>query len=707
MTNIDKIEESGKFSEPLRSGIEQFGPEKIIHVETVKPVIGPKSGADGVAGPGNGKRKIVKKVIRVVKKVIKKRVPKRVLMHDSENQGLVVKAENSVNLSEVINNSSLANDGIGKSNFVDQVIEKTSIVNEAKETLNSADDLTDNSNLVNDAIEKSNIVDGVREKTSIINEVMEKAKITDDVTPEFELVSSAGVSESVIGEKGKDVSGIDSMETETSQFNFGESASEQLVPANDQSDINTLDTNNIKSNDVITCVPDSMEVEQVNCITFEKTESGSSEELETGKNRGFAFVRFETADDAKNVLAKHSKVEIYGKQCSVAPVGGNDTLFLGNIDRNWKSEDVVTLLGKAGIKKIDKVTLKPDKKDVEKNRGFAFVELKTSKDAQIAFDKLQKKDALGKNLMIKVAWAQPLIGPDEEEVLKVKSVYAEYLPSSWDEEKVKEYFKRFGDIETVALAKDLPSLRRKDVAFINYTNHDAALTCIETVSKERSENDCSMVRSAFPGYFGVKIAVSLAKSNSNSKPMKHTPDRTSKQLPKAKPKAIKREFVASLKLTIGAASIKLHEPRHKEKPASSSYDRVKVDNRPSTTDELVQILRQQASNKHIPQHPHPRTGTNDLHFPIPGSKRPFSLMEYDPHNQEPQGLSRVRVESSYPISGPSSSSRGAGVLSFPYHPQQEPGFTSESVIGRRSYPSHFQLIKLFDREKMSNGKLAS
>ncbi|KAK6126572.1 hypothetical protein DH2020_039683 [Rehmannia glutinosa] len=546
MTNIDKIEESGKFSEPLRSGIEQFGPEKIIHVETVKPVIGPKSGADGVAGPGNGKRKIVKKVIRVVKKVIKKRVPKRVLMHDSENQGLVVKAENSVNLSEVINNSSLANDGIGKSNFVDQVIEKTSIVNEAKETLNLADDLTDNSNLVNDAIEKSNIVDGVREKTSIINEVMEKAKITDDVTPEFELVSSAGVSESVIGEKGKDVSGIDSMETETSQFNFGESASEQLVPANDQSDINTLDTNNIKINDVITCVPDSMEVEQVNCITFEKPESGSSEELEvserkmrrkteifvgglnnntkgddirkvfeefgvivevrlvmngkTGKNRGFAFVRFETADDAKNVLAKHSKVEIYGKQCSVAPVGGNDTLFLGNIDRNWKSEDVVTLLGKAGIKKIDKVTLKPDKKDVEKNRGFAFVELETSKDAQIAFDKLQKKDALGKNLMIKVAWAQPLIGPDEEEVLKVKSVYAEYLPSSWDEEKVKEYFKRFGDIETVALAKDLPSLRRKDVAFINYTNHDAALTCIETVSKERSENDCSMVRSAFPGY---------------------------------------------------------------------------------------------------------------------------------------------------------------------------------------------------------------
>lgn len=77
------------------------------------------------------------------------------------------------------------------------------------------------------------------------------------------------------------------------------------------------------------------------------------------------------------------------------------------------------LLKIAGIGKIDKVTLKVDPKNIEKNRGFAFVEFETSKDAQIALNKLQKKDAFGKNLTVKVAWAQPLIEPDEEEVLKV------------------------------------------------------------------------------------------------------------------------------------------------------------------------------------------------------------------------------------------------------------------------------------------------
>lgn len=77
--------------------------------------------------------------------------------------------------------------------------------------------------------------------------------------------------------------------------------------------------------------------------------------------------------------------------------------------------------------------------------------------------------------------------------IQVKSVYAEHLPSSWDKEKVKDYFKRFGEIESVALAKDLASSRRKDAAFIYYKTRDAALTCIETVNRERLEDGCSKV----------------------------------------------------------------------------------------------------------------------------------------------------------------------------------------------------------------------
>ena len=72
-----------------------------------------------------------------------------------------------------------------------------------------------------------------------------------------------------------------------------------------------------------------------------------------------------------------------------------------------------------GIEKIDTVTVMTDPSNVEYNRGFAFLVLETNKDAQSAYKKLQKKDVFGKGLNIKVAWAEPLNEPDEEEMLKV------------------------------------------------------------------------------------------------------------------------------------------------------------------------------------------------------------------------------------------------------------------------------------------------
>ncbi|KAL0410247.1 UNVERIFIED_CONTAM: Heterogeneous nuclear ribonucleoprotein Q [Sesamum latifolium] len=355
----------------------------------------------------------------------------------------------------------------------------------------------------------------------------------------------------------------------------------------------------------------------------------------TGKNKGFAFVRFATAADATKALAKYSNVEV---RC---------------------------LLEKAGFEKIDMVILKADPNNIEKNRGFAFVEFETSKDAQIAFNKLQKKNLFGKNLKIKVAWAQPLMEPAEEEILKVKSVYAEYLPSSWDEEKVKEYFRRFGEIESVVLAKDLPSSRRKDFAFINYTSRDAALLCIEAIGRERLEDDGSK----------VKMTASLAKPVSKSKQMEHVSDLTSKRLPKKNLKALQ---LTAFPMRLGgklfrtmvfliAATTKPYEPRNKGKLASSSCAQAKVDNSSCMTNELVQILRQQAASSHILPPRNIDTTPPHYHLPLPASKRPFSLVEHDPLYLEPRGLPRQCTGSSYPISGPSASSHGFGMASRPYH----------------------------------------
>ncbi|KAL2503176.1 nucleolin 2-like [Forsythia ovata] len=382
----------------------------------------------------------------------------------------------------------------------------------------------------------------------------------------------------------------------------------------------------------------------------------------TGKNKGFAFVQFATAADAKNALVNYSQVEICGKQCGAALAEGNDTIFLGNINKKWKIED------KAGIEKIDEVTIKADPNNIENNRGFAFVEFERPKDAQIAFHKLQKKDIFGKDLKMKVEWAQPLIKLAEEEILKVKSVYAEYLPSSWDEENVKDYFKRFGEIENVVLAKDLPASRRKDFAFINYSSREAALHCIEAVNREKEKDDLLQ-----------------ANPMARGKQMKHVSNPIGKQISKEKPKASK-------------STIKLQEPRNKGKLATSGHGGTKIDGRSSTNDELVHILRQQASSKLIPSSLGIGTTFSEHRFPASGSKRPYFLVvcsERDmiPFIRSPEDCLEHALKAYYPISGPSALSPGVGpgwMTSFPYHHQQVTGYVSESIYERENNPRHLQ-----------------
>ncbi|KAL0374718.1 UNVERIFIED_CONTAM: Heterogeneous nuclear ribonucleoprotein Q [Sesamum radiatum] len=527
---------------------------------------------------------------------------------------------------EVTESSNLVRNVIEKSNHVDLVTERTCLVNEVM----GQSDITN-----------ANLVDRVTKKTITANNVTEKSNVDDRVMETSKVDQVASLSEPIACMKGNDVRDIDSvdaqasrlksgarvtepmidekgdlrciMEMETSKVNIVTGVPQQMV--SEKEDVGPVASQNVGpvGNRSIVCVGEkngstignhrsrNMEVandavatnkglllsgelealerkkrrrteifvsglgEDTNENDIRKVfeEAGTVTEVrlvvnsKTGKNKGFAFVRFATAADATKALAKYSIVKIRGKQCGAAPVQGNDTIYIGNIDREWKTEDV-------SISVYIDLSRTSSSSDVTEELSFCRL--------------LKKKNLFGKNLKIKVAWAQPLVEPAEEEILKVKSVYAEYLPSSWDEENVKEYFRRFGEIESVVLAKDLPSSRRKDFAFINYTSRDAALLCIEAIGRERLEDDTHGSK--------VKMTASLAKPVSKSKQMENVSDLTSKRLPKKNLKALQ-------------STTKPYEPRNKGKLASSSYGQAKVDNSSCMTNELVEILRQQAASSHI------------------------------------------------------------------------------------------------------------
>lgn len=76
---------------------------------------------------------------------------------------------------------------------------------------------------------------------------------------------------------------------------------------------------------------------------------------------------------------------------------------------------------------------------------------------------------------------------------QVKSVFAEGIPASWDEEKVRECFKKFGEIERIVVARNIKSSKRKDFAFVNYKSREAALLCIGSFDEEELTENGSKV----------------------------------------------------------------------------------------------------------------------------------------------------------------------------------------------------------------------
>ncbi|XP_072986751.1 uncharacterized protein [Typha latifolia] len=389
-------------------------------------------------------------------------------------------------------------------------------------------------------------------------------------------------------------------------------------------------------------------------------------EGQTGKNKGYAFLRYKESAQAKKAVTEFAKVEICGKLCGAATLEGNDTIFLGNIDKQWTKEDVTKLLHEIGIEKIDTVTVMADSSAAGSNRGFAFLELETNRDAQIAYKKLQKKDVFGKGRNVKVAWAEPLNDPDEEEMQKVKSVYVEGIPSSWDQAKVTESFKKFGMIERVVLSRDIPSAKRKDFAFVNYTTREAALSCIELFDKEEIIENGSK----------VNIKVSLAKPVRKVKQNKG--GYKSSNYDKEKP-TVQRQTNSSASLNKGMPSRGDHLTMG--------------DKRSSTTHELLHVLREQATWKQGQIGYGRDPAGPDYGHSLSGGKRPFSSLGDETMYSDMRGYPHPRFGSSYPIASSSYGAlpHGTAGSSLPYYQGPGVGYSTGNYHGAVEHSNNFQM----------------
>lgn len=214
----------------------------------------------------------------------------------------------------------------------------------------------------------------------------------------------------------------------------------------------------------------------------------------TQKNKGFAFIQYATVEQAKKALTELKNPEVREKRCGVSPSQDNDTLYVGNICKTWTKEAVVEKLKEYEIENFEEIALMDDTKNEGQNRGFAFLQFTTHQDAMNAFRRLQKRDAVfGCERSAKVAFAETSIRADEEAMSQVKTVFLDGLPESWDEERVKEELKKYGEIEKVQLSRNMSKSKRKDYGFVHFPSREEALACVEGVNNsELGEGDAKI-----------------------------------------------------------------------------------------------------------------------------------------------------------------------------------------------------------------------
>ncbi|KAF7148682.1 hypothetical protein RHSIM_Rhsim03G0171000 [Rhododendron simsii] len=226
----------------------------------------------------------------------------------------------------------------------------------------------------------------------------------------------------------------------------------------------------------------------------------------TNLSRGYAFIKYATVEQAKDALSAFKDgIQVGGKHVKISASQDNDTLYMGNICKLWTKERVLEALKSYGIEDIEGIHLPNDPQKEGRIRGFALLEFSTHSDALAAFQRLRKPDAVfGRDRSAKVAFAQTPMHLDEEVLSQVKTVYVKGLTDAWNERKLKENCKQFGEVVKVKLSRNLGT-RRKDYGFVTFSSRESALACIEGIN-----NGCI-------GEGDVKVKASIAMPHSKGR----------------------------------------------------------------------------------------------------------------------------------------------------------------------------------------------
>eukprot|EP01018_Ginkgo_biloba_P010827 Gb_14828 [translate_table: standard] len=219
---------------------------------------------------------------------------------------------------------------------------------------------------------------------------------------------------------------------------------------------------------------------------------------------GFAFVTFTSKESATKAIETLNGSEFKDKKLRFSHSQTKNRVFLGNIPRSLKEEDLERVVSEQGPG-VQSVELPKDPQDSTKNRGFAFVEYYNSASAEKSMKNMKDSKFKLDDRTITVKWETGQRNATETtNTAQVKSVYVRNLPDNVTEEQLRELFQRHGEVTKVVLLEPKPGQPKRDFGFVHFADHDSAMKAIEKTEKYELD--------------GRELETSLAKPLPDKKP---------------------------------------------------------------------------------------------------------------------------------------------------------------------------------------------
>ncbi|KAG0521381.1 hypothetical protein BDA96_08G155600 [Sorghum bicolor] len=232
---------------------------------------------------------------------------------------------------------------------------------------------------------------------------------------------------------------------------------------------------------------------------------------QNGHSKGYGFVRFSKREYANTAKRQKNGIELQGKRLDVDLSMDQDTVFFGNLCKEWTSEEFEELIHKT-FKDVVSVDLamasnrgSSNKRNI--NRGFAFVRFTSHAAAARVIRIGSRTDFMLGDLHPAINWADKESHVDPDEMAKIKSAFVGNLPEDVNEEYLRKLFEQFGEVVRVAISRK----GQCPVGFVHFANRSELENAIE-------EMDGKTVRGPDRGpSFRIQVSVARPAADNDKK----------------------------------------------------------------------------------------------------------------------------------------------------------------------------------------------